>query len=188
MPGFRSLVSFESISNCCTLPCGTSFTTFRSGAGTYFGPMTKLSCASSGGFSPSFSTLKSGAPLSSYLRTGCAAATPGQARAASRMSIDGLDMNPSIAGNLELRVVPQGKHSGIRVRRDDELPLVGEDQPHRSTARRGVILPWRGNETRGRSLPRRITHQRDYFDLGGMLCERLPLLGRLLPAFERMVN
>src|SRR4051812_6531650 len=134
MPGLRSLVSFESTSNCCTFPCGTSFTTFRSGAGVYFGPMTKLSYASSGGLSPSLSTLKGGAPLSSYLRTGCAAATPGQARAAITMSIDDLDMNPSsLVGDLELRVVPQGKHSGIQVRRDGELPLVG-GSIHRSTA------------------------------------------------------
>src|SRR5439155_6124647 len=71
----------------------TPSTTFRSGAGVYFGPMTKLSYASSGGFSPSFNTLKGGTPLSSYLRTGCAAATPGQARAATRMSPDSLDIN-----------------------------------------------------------------------------------------------
>src|SRR5262245_32694788 len=94
MPGFRSLVTFESMSNCRTFPCGTPSTTLRSGAGTYFGPMTKLPYASSGGFSPSFSTLKGGAPLSSYLRTGCAVATPGQARAATRMSLDSWDMNP----------------------------------------------------------------------------------------------
>ncbi len=48
-PGLKSLVSFESISNCSTLPSGTPSTFLRSGAGTYFGPVTKLSYASSGG-------------------------------------------------------------------------------------------------------------------------------------------
>ena len=43
MPGLKSLVSFESITNCSTFPSGTPSTFLRSGAGTYFGPMTKLS-------------------------------------------------------------------------------------------------------------------------------------------------
>ena len=43
MPGLKSLVSFESMTNCSTFPSGTPSTFLRSGAGTYFGPMTKLS-------------------------------------------------------------------------------------------------------------------------------------------------
>ena len=43
IPGFSSLVSLESITNCWTFPCGTPLTGSRSGAGTYFGPITKLS-------------------------------------------------------------------------------------------------------------------------------------------------
>ena len=82
MPGLKSLVSFESMTNCSTFPSGTPSTFLRSGAGTYFGPMTKLSLASSGGFSPSFSTLNGGAPGSSNLRTGGAANKLEHARAA----------------------------------------------------------------------------------------------------------
>lgn len=33
----------------------------------------------------------------------------------------------------------------------------------------------------------RITHHRDYFDVGAMMYERLPLLGWLLRAFKRLV-
>src|SRR6516164_4276119 len=90
MPGFRSFVFFESITNCCTFPCGNPFTTLRSGARTYFGPMTKLPYESSGGFSPSFSTLNGGAPLSSYWRVGCASDKPEHARAAIRVSAESL--------------------------------------------------------------------------------------------------
>ena len=91
MPGLKSLVSFESITNCSTFPWGTPSTFLRSGAGTYFGPMTKLPLASSGGFSPSFSTVKGGAPLSSYLRTGAANKTE-PARVAVRLSMESLNM------------------------------------------------------------------------------------------------
>src|ERR1051325_1864856 len=70
MPGLKSLVSFESMVNCFTFPCGTPSTTLRSGAVLYSGPITKLSYASSGGFSPAFNTLKGGEPGSSNLRTG----------------------------------------------------------------------------------------------------------------------
>jgi hypothetical protein len=34
----------------------------------------------------------------------------------------------------------------------------------------------------------RITQRRDSFDLGGMQCDRLPLLGWVLRAARRMVN
>jgi hypothetical protein len=34
----------------------------------------------------------------------------------------------------------------------------------------------------------RITHQRDYFDVGGMLYERLPLLGWVLRRVKRLVG
>src|SRR5882762_7890781 len=70
IPGLKSLVSFESMVNCFTFPCGTPSTTLRSGAGLYSGPITKLPSTSSGGFSPVFSTLKGGEPGSSNLRTG----------------------------------------------------------------------------------------------------------------------
>ena len=95
MPGLKSLVSFESITNCCTFPSGTPSTFLRSGAGTYFGPMTKLSYASSGGFSPSFSTLNGGAPWSSNLRTGGWAKALEHARTVIRIAIVGLRMRPS---------------------------------------------------------------------------------------------
>ena len=104
MPGLKSLVSFESISNCSTFPSGTPSTFLRSGADTYFGPMTKLSLASSGGFSPSFSTLKGGTPLSSYLRTGCAVAELEHARAVIRRAIRSLNMK-SLVVSLVWRVL-----------------------------------------------------------------------------------
>src|SRR5436190_19291225 len=75
IPGLKSLVSFESMVNCFTVPCGTPSTTLRSGAGLYSGPMTKLPSTSSGGFSPVFSSVKGGDPGASNLRTGgCARA------------------------------------------------------------------------------------------------------------------
>src|SRR5215471_13769288 len=112
MPGLKSFVSFESIVNCCTFPCGTPSTTLRSGAVTYFGPITKLSYASSGGFSPSFSTLKGGAPLSSYLRTGCASDKPEHAKAAIRMSADNLYIQAPVGLDKKIRLL--GRHLGVR--------------------------------------------------------------------------
>src|SRR5438552_953813 len=93
MPGVRSLVAFESISNCCTFPCGTPVTVLRSGAGTYSGPITKLPSTSSGGFSPVFSTVKGGEPGSSNLRAGGAAIKQEQARTVIKMTVCGLNMN-----------------------------------------------------------------------------------------------
>src|SRR6516164_6005653 len=70
IPGLKSLVSFESMMNCFTFPCGTPSTALRSGSGVYSGPITKLLSASSGGISPVFGTLKGGEPGASNLRTG----------------------------------------------------------------------------------------------------------------------
>src|SRR3954468_1882519 len=94
IPGLRSLVSLESITNCWTFPCGTPLTALRSGAGTYSGPITKLPPASSGGFSPVFSTLKGGEPGASNLRTGGAADKQGQARTVIKRAVCGLTMIP----------------------------------------------------------------------------------------------
>src|ERR1051325_11164837 len=55
--------------------------------------MTKLSNASSGGFSPSLRTLKGGAPGSSNLRVGGWASTLEHARIWNKSAIVGLDMN-----------------------------------------------------------------------------------------------
>src|SRR5579864_2977637 len=92
MPGFSSLVSFESISNCSTFPCGTPSTTLRSGAGTYSGPITKLPFTSSGGFSPLFKTLNGGEPGSSYFRTGGAANMQEHVRTLIQMTVCSLSM------------------------------------------------------------------------------------------------
>src|SRR3954465_14456725 len=93
IPGLRSLVSFESITNCCTFPCGTPLTVLRSGAGTYSGPITKLPSTSSGGFSPVFRTVNGGEPGASNLRTGGAANKQEQARTLIKMAVCGLYMN-----------------------------------------------------------------------------------------------
>src|SRR5882724_3852662 len=93
IPGLKSLVSFESMVNCFTFPWGTPSTTLRSGAGLYSGPITKLSYASSGGFSPGCNTLKGGAPGSSNLRTGgCAKAVPVNKHVQISNPANGLDM------------------------------------------------------------------------------------------------
>src|SRR4029077_5708589 len=93
IPGLNSLVSFESMMNCLTFPCGTPSTALRSGAGVYWGPITKLPSASSGGFSPVFSTLKGGEPGSSNLRTGgCAKAVSVNKHVKIRNAANGLDM------------------------------------------------------------------------------------------------
>src|ERR1700730_17903080 len=93
IPGLKSLVSFESMVNCNTLPCGTPSTTLRSGADLYSGPITKLPSTSSGGFSPSFSTLKGGEPGSSNLRTGgCAKAVSVNKHVKISNAANGLDM------------------------------------------------------------------------------------------------
>src|SRR5208282_5150521 len=96
IPGLRSLVSFESITNCCTFPCGTPSTALRSAAGTYSGPITKLLSTSSGGFSPVFSTLKGGEPGSSNLRTGGAANKLEHARTVMKMTVHGLNIKPLV--------------------------------------------------------------------------------------------
>src|SRR5579883_2750552 len=124
MPGLKSLVSFESMTNCSTFPSGTPATFLRSGAGTYFGPMTKLSFASSGGFSPSFSTLNGGAPGASYLRTGGAADRVGHASAAIKTATCGLNMKPSSF----LPLVSPSDGTGMH-------PIY--PNPHRSALRRG---------------------------------------------------
>src|SRR5580704_2709691 len=93
IPGLKSLVSFESMVNCFTFPCGTPSTTLRSGAGVYSGPITKLPSASSGGFSPVFNTIKGGEPGSSNLRTGgCAKAVSVNKNVQVRNVAHGLDM------------------------------------------------------------------------------------------------
>src|ERR1700730_14170247 len=93
IPGLKSLVSFESMVNCFTFPCGTPSTTLRSGARLYSGPITKLPSTSSGGFSPVFSTLKGGEPGSSHLRTGgCAKAVSVNKHVKIRNAANGLDM------------------------------------------------------------------------------------------------
>src|SRR4051794_33808287 len=96
IPGLKSLVSFELIVNCFTFPWGTPGAALRSGAGVYSGPITKLPSASSGGFSPVFSTLKGGAPGSSNFRTGgCAAAVSANKSVPIRTGAHDLDMrNP----------------------------------------------------------------------------------------------
>src|SRR6266478_5895375 len=93
IPGLKSLVSFESMANCFTFPCGTPSTALRSGAGAYSGPITKLPSTSSGGFSPVFNTLKGGEPGSSNLRTGgCAKAVSVNKNVKVRNVTHGLDM------------------------------------------------------------------------------------------------
>src|SRR6266446_6062256 len=92
IPGLKSLVSFESMVNCFTFPCGTPLTVLRSGAGTYSGPITKLPSTSSGGFSPVFSTLKGGEPGASNWRTGGAANKQEHARTVIKMTVCDLNM------------------------------------------------------------------------------------------------
>src|SRR5215469_16598856 len=93
IPGLKSLVSFESMMNCFTFPCGTLSTALRSGAGVYSGPITKLPSASSGGFTPVFSTVKGGEPVASNLRTGgCAKAGSTNKNVKIRDVASGLDM------------------------------------------------------------------------------------------------
>src|SRR5438067_54375 len=100
IPGLRSFVSFESMTNCSTFPCGTPLTALRSGAGTYSGPIKKLPSTSSGGFSPVFSTLKGGEPGASNLRTGAAAHKQGPARTAINRTVFGLNMNYPLFSQL----------------------------------------------------------------------------------------
>src|SRR3954454_4756434 len=92
IPGLRSLVSLESITNCCTFPRGTPWTVLRSGAVTYSGPITKLPSTSSGGFSPAFSTLNGGEPGASNRRTGGAADKQEHVRTVIKMTVCGLNM------------------------------------------------------------------------------------------------
>src|SRR5437868_3492575 len=92
IPGLRSLVSFESITNCCTLPAETPVTGLGSGADTYSGPITKLPSTSSDGFSPVFRTLKGGEPGASNWRTGGAATKQEHARTVIKMTVSGLNM------------------------------------------------------------------------------------------------
>ena len=82
IPGLKSLVSFESMVELLHLPLGNAFDRLAFRGGLVFGPITKLPSASSGGFSPVFSTLKGGEPGSSNLRTGGWANTLEHARAA----------------------------------------------------------------------------------------------------------
>src|SRR5438105_4379037 len=130
IPGLKSLVSFESIRNCFTFPCGTPSTALRSGAGVYSGPITKLPSTSSGGFSPVFSTLKGGEPGSSNLRTGaCASAGSANKNVQMKNVAHGLDMrNPRVVDSgssprmqmlylLDIRIVRQS-HVGYTHRAD----------------------------------------------------------------------
>src|SRR5262245_12303133 len=113
IPGLKSLVSFESMVNCFTFPCGTRSTILRSGAGVYSGPITKLPSTSSGGFSPVFSTLKGGDPVSSNLRPGgCAKAACGYQNVRMR----------SVAQGLDMRDPRKGCGFGIEFREGDALP------------------------------------------------------------------
>src|SRR5580692_9951021 len=100
MPGLKSFVSFESMTNCSTFPSGTPATFLRSGAATYCGPMTKLSEASSGGFSPSFNTLNGGAPGSSNLRAGGWADTLEHERATIKNADNGLNIKFLLASSV----------------------------------------------------------------------------------------
>src|SRR5262245_39197738 len=93
IPGLKSLVSFESMVNWVTFPCGTPPAALRSGAGVYSGPITKLPTTSSGGFSPAFSTVKGGEPGSSKRRTGAwARAVNVHKNTTIRDTAHGLDM------------------------------------------------------------------------------------------------
>src|SRR4051794_24972569 len=93
IPGLKSLVSFESMVNCLTFPCGTPSTALRSGAGMYSGPITKLPSPFTGGFSPVFSTVKDGEPGASNVRVGaCANAVSANENANIRKIAQGLYM------------------------------------------------------------------------------------------------
>ena len=92
MPGLKSLVSFESITNCSTFPSGTPSTFLRSGAGTYFGPMTKLSYGVERGVLALFQHLERRGALVVVLAHRLAANKPEHARAAIRLSAESLYM------------------------------------------------------------------------------------------------
>src|SRR3954469_17721489 len=72
--------------------------------------MTKLSWASSGGFSPSFSTLKGGAPGSSNLRVGGWAKALEHANAAIKSAMVGLSMGPLVVSSFDGIRVTAGVH------------------------------------------------------------------------------
>src|SRR3984957_328012 len=113
IPGLKSVVSFESMVNCFTFPCGTPSTALRSGAGLYSGPITKLPSTSSGGFSPVFSTLKGGEPGSSNLRTGGCAITA---------SVNNNVKIRNVAAGLNMTYPRKSCDFGIEYQNADTLP------------------------------------------------------------------
>src|ERR1043166_558703 len=142
IPGLKSLVSFESMVNCFTFPCGTPSTTLRSGAALYSGPTTKLSYASSGGFSPAFNTLNGGAPGSSNLRTGCATDDSANRSVTVRIVAHGLDMRYLVSIVLRFPFCCSGSRqtSDYGLRKSGDFRYIGQSLPNESEATTKELL------------------------------------------------